>query len=43
VISEKLKAEPWWSNSDTARLLLEEYLKYLFALMRMRLDPDGAI
>jgi uncharacterized SAM-binding protein YcdF (DUF218 family) len=43
VISEKVKTEPWWSNADTARLLLGEYLKYLFALMRMRLDPDGAI
>jgi uncharacterized SAM-binding protein YcdF (DUF218 family) len=42
VISEKVKTEPWWSNSDTARLLLAEYLKYLFALMRMRLDIDGA-
>jgi uncharacterized SAM-binding protein YcdF (DUF218 family) len=43
VISEKVKTEPWWSNTDTARLLLAEYLKYLFALMRMRLDTDGAI
>jgi uncharacterized SAM-binding protein YcdF (DUF218 family) len=43
VISEKVKTEPWWSNLDTARLLLAEYLKYLFALMRMRLDADGAI
>jgi uncharacterized SAM-binding protein YcdF (DUF218 family) len=43
VISEKVKSEPWWSNTDTARLLLGEYLKYVFALMRMRLDPDGAI
>ena len=43
VISEKLKAEPWWSNTDTTRLLLGEYLKYLFARLRMRLDPDGAI
>ena len=43
VISEKVKTEPWWSNTDTARLLLAEYLKYLFALMRMRVDPDGAI
>ena len=42
VISEKVKTEPWWSNTDTARLLLAEYLKYLFALMRMRLDIDGA-
>jgi uncharacterized SAM-binding protein YcdF (DUF218 family) len=43
VISEKVKSEPWWSNTDTARLLFAEYLKYLLALMRMRLDSDGAI
>lgn len=42
VISEKAKAEPWWSNGESIRLLLSEYLKYLFALTRMRLDPDGA-
>jgi uncharacterized SAM-binding protein YcdF (DUF218 family) len=40
VISEKLKAEPWWQNLDTVRLLASEYLKYLFAQVRMRLDPD---
>jgi uncharacterized SAM-binding protein YcdF (DUF218 family) len=40
VISEKLKTEPWWQNLDTARLLASEYLKYLFAQVRMRLDPD---
>jgi uncharacterized SAM-binding protein YcdF (DUF218 family) len=40
VISEKVKNEPWWQNTDTARLLLSEYLKYLFAQVRMRLDPD---
>jgi uncharacterized SAM-binding protein YcdF (DUF218 family) len=42
VISPKVKDEPWWSNLDTARLLFAEYLKYLFALTRMRLDPDTA-
>ncbi|MBI2715080.1 MAG: YdcF family protein [Rhizobiales bacterium] len=42
VISEKVKAEPWWSNFDTARFLAAEYLKYLFALTRMQLDPDTA-
>ncbi|MGH6728118.1 MAG: YdcF family protein [Pseudolabrys sp.] len=42
VISPKVKDEPWWSNLDTARLLFAEYLKYLFALTRMRLDPDNA-
>ncbi len=43
VISEKVKSEPWWQNPDTARFLVAEYLKYLFALLRMRLDPDGAL
>ena len=42
VISEKVKTEPWWSNVDTARLLFAEYLKYLLALTRMRLDTDSA-
>ncbi len=42
VISEKVKSEPWWSNFETARFLFAEYLKYLFAHVRMRLDPDGA-
>jgi uncharacterized SAM-binding protein YcdF (DUF218 family) len=42
VISEKVKSEPGWSNLDTARFLAAEYLKYLFALTRMRLDPDTA-
>ena len=42
VISPRVKDEPWWSNLDTARLLFAEYLKYLFALTRMRLDPDTA-
>lgn len=40
VVSEKIKGEPWWSHSGTARLLLSEYLKYVFAVVRMRLDPD---
>lgn len=42
VISPKMKSDPWWSNLATARLLFSEYLKYVFALTRMRLDPDGA-
>jgi uncharacterized SAM-binding protein YcdF (DUF218 family) len=42
VVSEKAKSEAWWSNAESLRLLFAEYLKYLFALTRMRLDPDGA-
>ncbi len=43
VISEHMKNESWWTNADTVRLLTAEYLKYLFALMRFRLDPDTAV
>jgi len=42
VISERAKAEPWWSNTESMRLLLGEYLKYLVALTRMHLDTDSA-
>ena len=40
VVSEKIKANPWWSNGETMRLFISEYLKYLFAHVRMRIDPD---
>ena len=40
VVSEKVKSEPWWSNADTARLLIAEYLKFVFAMLRNTLDPD---
>jgi uncharacterized SAM-binding protein YcdF (DUF218 family) len=43
VMSEKVKTEPWWQNIDTARFLFAEYLKYLFALGRMGIDPDSAM
>lgn len=42
VMSEKVKTEPWWQSLDTTRFLFAEYLKYLFALARMGLDPDSA-
>jgi uncharacterized SAM-binding protein YcdF (DUF218 family) len=40
VTTAKIKNEPWWSSKSTLRLLLSEYLKYAFAVLRMRLDPD---
>jgi uncharacterized SAM-binding protein YcdF (DUF218 family) len=42
VVSERAKAEPWWSNPESLRLLLGEYIKYLFALTRMNIDSDSA-
>ena len=42
VVSDRLRIEPWWSNSDTTRLVLSEYFKYLFAKVRMRFDLVAA-
>ena len=38
VVSDRLRIEPWWSNGDTTRLVLSEYLKFLAAKLRMRFD-----
>jgi uncharacterized SAM-binding protein YcdF (DUF218 family) len=38
VVSDRVRVESWWSNPATARLLFWEYLKYMVALVRMRLD-----
>jgi uncharacterized SAM-binding protein YcdF (DUF218 family) len=37
VVSDRL-GEPWWSHGATTRLLLSEYVKYIVAMFRMRLD-----
>jgi uncharacterized SAM-binding protein YcdF (DUF218 family) len=42
VLSDKLRVEPWWSNSATTRLVLSEYLKFLYAKLRMRIDKFAA-
>jgi uncharacterized SAM-binding protein YcdF (DUF218 family) len=42
VVSDRLRIEPWWSNSATSKLVLSEYLKYLFAKVRMRFDTVAA-
>jgi uncharacterized SAM-binding protein YcdF (DUF218 family) len=41
VLSEKLRAEPWWSNAATARLILLEYLKFLFTQVRMQINSGA--
>lgn len=38
VLSDRLRTEPWWSNGDTTRIVVSEYLKFLFAELRMRFD-----
>jgi uncharacterized SAM-binding protein YcdF (DUF218 family) len=41
VVPDRLRDGRWWTNGVTVRLLLSEYLKYLFARVRMRIDPDA--
>jgi uncharacterized SAM-binding protein YcdF (DUF218 family) len=42
VLSDRLRIEPWWSNGDTTKLVVSEYLKYLFANVRMRFETVPA-
>lgn len=39
VITEKMRDEAWWDSLPTARLLMSEYLKYVYAQVRMRIAP----
>src|SRR5262245_12239995 len=41
VVTDKMRTVRWW-NPATARLLLSEYLKYIVAQLRMRLEPTFA-
>jgi len=39
VVTDKMRSEAWWSSVSAAKLLFSEYVKYLFAEARMRLEP----
>ncbi|MFD1702405.1 YdcF family protein [Methylopila henanensis] len=39
VVTERLRGEPWWRDWSTAKLLAGEYVKYVAALVRVRLAP----
>jgi uncharacterized SAM-binding protein YcdF (DUF218 family) len=41
VVSDRLRAEPWWASGATMKLMLSEYLKYIFACIRIRLYPTA--
>jgi uncharacterized SAM-binding protein YcdF (DUF218 family) len=41
VIGDKWRDEPWWTSGTTLRLLLSEYVKYVAAEIRVRLDALG--
>jgi uncharacterized SAM-binding protein YcdF (DUF218 family) len=42
VVTVRQRAEPWWTGGATARLMLSEYVKYIFAKLRMGLNPAGS-
>jgi uncharacterized SAM-binding protein YcdF (DUF218 family) len=39
VITERQRAERWWTSRTTARLMFTEYMKFIFARLRMGLNP----
>ena len=39
VLTERQRAEPWWSDGATTRLVISEYLKFVAAVVRMHLLP----
>ncbi|WP_458759813.1 YdcF family protein [Afipia sp. TerB] len=41
VIGEKWRDEPWWTSGAAMRLLLSEYVKYVAAEIRVRLEDRG--
>lgn len=40
VVADKSRLDPWW-HGTTARVLISEYLKYIFAKIRMAIAPYG--
>jgi uncharacterized SAM-binding protein YcdF (DUF218 family) len=43
VVTDNVRTERWWANPPIAKLLMWEYLKYIVAQVRMRLEPAFAI
>jgi len=43
VVTEQHRAEPWWSNAGTAKILVFEYMKFIVAAARIGLEPMPAV
>jgi uncharacterized SAM-binding protein YcdF (DUF218 family) len=41
VVTDKQRAEPWWRTVAAARLMISEYMKYVYAKLRMELHPGA--
>jgi hypothetical protein len=42
VVSERMRAEPWWSHVATAKLLFTEYVKYILVSIRTLFEPAAS-
>ena len=42
VVTDRRRADPWWKRGATARLMVSEYVKYVFAKLRMGLNPAAS-
>ncbi len=42
VVAGQTRSEPWWSNPSSAKILVFEYLKFIVAAARIRLEPATA-
>ena len=40
VVTDRQRADPWWKGRTTARLMVTEYVKFVFAKFRMGLSPS---
>ncbi len=41
VVTDRQRAEPWWTTAAAARLMISEYVKYVYARLRMNLHPEA--
>jgi uncharacterized SAM-binding protein YcdF (DUF218 family) len=41
VVTSKQRAEPWWRTVAAARLMIFEYVKYVYAKLRMEIHPGA--
>jgi len=42
VVTVRQRTEPWWSGGARAKLMFTEYVKYIFAKLRMGFNPAGS-
>ena len=43
VVTDRQRAERWWASGASARRMVTEYVKYVFAKLRMGLNPGAGI